>query len=320
MTGYADYAECNSQQEKGSVINMENEEDNQMLRELGKIVTGGFYGYQEIRKANMNRVRSLIARRDRGMSLGEVEEKKEKKEDRAYGKEYNDAKILELVANLKKEGRLSHDEYEYILKTFILFDEAANMEASHKKLMEIYIVTEPIWQEWLKDIRGISIILASNLIKNFGYCERYRYNSSLWKHCGMDVQNGAAPKREKGKKTTYNPALRTLAWKIGDSFVKQRTDPYRGIYDLEKATQLQLLEVKDEFKDTSHTAPNSRGHADLRARRKMVKVFLQHYWIVTRTLKGLEVTKPYSVEKLEHHYIPPQGWEKVLEAAKVINM
>ena len=101
----------------------------------------------------------------------------------------------------------------------------------------------------------------------------------------------------RGQKIDFSPRLRVLAWKIGDSFVKQRTPYYRAIYDNEKARQLALMELKAE------NAPERPLHAENRARRKMSKQFLAHYWYVARSIKGLSVGQPYVAEKMGHKKI-----------------
>ena len=206
--------------------------------------------------------------------------------------------MIKFLKKLIADGKLTKNETKYIGKLLNLSLETKKIEAKYKILMGRYIETEDVWNRWLKNVRGISSVLASSLIKNFGYCETYQYVSSLWRHCGLDPDG--AKGKVKGEKISYSPKLRVLAWKISDSFVKQRTQPYRGIYDAEKARQLSLKEHEADL------APKSLLHADKRARRKMVKVFLQHYFIISRQLKGLPITKPYAHDKLGHtHYIEP---------------
>ena len=262
---------------------------------LGKIAVDGYYDYQEIRISQRNRIRDIIRRKIEGIPLDKPEEKKE---DKTFEKKYNDKNIPFLFKQLKNEGKITDWEMEYLERLWQLANETEKIEKKYRMLMEQYISKEPIWYMWLSKIKGISLVLASNLIKNFGYCEKYRYVSSLWRHCGLDPE-GARGWRH-GEKIHYNPRLKTLAWKIADSFVKQRTQPYRGIYDNEKQRQISLMENGAENK------PQNLKHADLRARRKMVKVFLQHYFVVARFLKNLPLTKPYAFDKLGHsHYIPP---------------
>ena len=283
--------------------------ENEIVFHLGKIAVDGYYDYQEIRISQRNRIRDIIRRKIEGIPLDKPEEKKE---DKTFEKKYNDKNIPSLFKQLKNESKITDWEREYLERLWQLANETEKIEKMYKMLMEQYISKEPIWYMWLSKIKGISLVLASNLIKNFGYCEKYRYVSSLWRHCGLDPE-GAKGWRH-GEKIHYNPRLKTLAWKIADSFVKQRTQPYRGIYDNEKQRQISLMENGAENK------PQNLKHADLRARRKMVKVFLQHYFVVARTLKNLPLSKPYAFDRLGHsHYVPPPHFSHLLIEDHIIN-
>ncbi len=282
----------------------------ELVAEIGRVIVGGYYDYQELRKANMNRIRDIIRRRNEGIPADKPEDKKPDSE-KSYGSKYNDKNIGKLLRQMVAEGKLTEAEREYIEKAYDAFMKAKQLEAIYKRLMDSYLRKEPIWWEWLRHIKGISTVLGASLIKHFGYCEKFPRISSLWRYCGLHVVDGKAPRRERGKKIDFNPKMRTLAWKIGDSFIKQRTMPYRMIYDQEKARQLRLIE------NGAPNAPQNRLHADLRARRKMVKIFLAHYWLVGRRLKGLPLTKPYAHDKLGHnHFIEPPLWDKITEVSK----
>ena len=270
-------------------------DENQIIYELGKLATEGYYDYQSIRLAQKNRIRDVVRRKIEGIPLDKPEEKKE---DKKYDEKFKDKNIAKFLGELVLGGKITSDEQEYIEKLFKISVENKKTECRYKALMDLYLKKEKLWYKWLEKIKGISSVLGSNLIKNFGYCETYAHVSSLWRHCGYDPDG--AKGRRKGETISYNPKLKTLVWKIGDSFIKQRTQPYRGVYDNEKERQLSLM------KNEAENAPKSLMHADLRARRKMVKVFLQHYWKIGRQFKKLPISKPYSIDKLGHsHYIEP---------------
>ena len=271
-------------------------ENQNFLREIGRIVAGGYYDYQQVRLAAMNRLRGVVRTKNEGIDLSAPEEKKKEKN---FDKKYADNNIFVLLGEMKMDGRIDDEEYEYVSKLQDLFITAAKMEKGWKDVMNEYIKTEDIWKMWLSGVKGISTVLCANMLREFGYCETYRHISSLWKHCGLHVVDGKAPRRKRGEKIDFSPRLRTLAWKIGDSFVKQRTPYYRDVYDKEKERQVRLME------NGADNAPESLMHAELRARRKMVKIFLAHYWFVTRSIKGLEVEQPY-VAKLGHRIIMPR--------------
>jgi len=274
-------------------------EESQILQDLGRIIVGAYYDYQEVRKAAMNRIRNLLRIRNEGIDISKPEGKKLKKN--RFSKEYQDKNIPKLMERMVAEGKLTEEERAYISETMRIFREARNLERSCVPLMRKYAEMAYIWNEWLIKIRGISYVLSANLIKRIGYCERFPTVSALWKYCGLDVdENGKVPKLVRGQKCSFNPKMRTLAWKIADSFIKQKTPLYRGEYEVERAKQIRRLE------EGADNAPRNREHAGQRGRRKMAKLFLQHYWIVGRTMKNLPVNKPYAHDKLGHKdYIPP---------------
>lgn len=271
------------------------ENGNTIWFELGKIASDGHDIYQSIRIAQNSRVRDIVRKKIEGIPLDQPEEKKEVKK---YDKKFKDENILKFLDELISEGKITDEEKQYIWKLLDIAKETSKTEKKYKDLMGQSLKKEEIWYGWLEKVKGISSILGSTLVKNFGYCETYPHISSLWRHCGQDPEG--AKGRQKGKKIFYDPKLKPFIWKIGDSFIKQRTQPYRGIYDREKARQLSLMENKAEL------APKSLLHADRRARRKMVKTFLQHYWKIGRQFKKLPISKPYAFDKLGHsHYIEP---------------
>jgi hypothetical protein len=100
-------------------------------------------------------------------------------------------------------------------------------------------------------------------------------------------------RRRAGELSDFNPRLKTHAWKIGESFVKNK-GAYRAMYDRFKA------EEKAKNPDLTD------GHIHARAKRKTVKLFLSHYWLIARKQAGLDTRSPYAIDHLEHqHFIGP---------------
>ena len=295
------------------------EERDKMLKYAGRIIAGAYYDYQEVRKSMMNRIRDIVRKKAEGIPFDAVEEKQDNKN---YDKKYSDGKLPETLVLIK--DKLSDKEYDYMTKILSLVKEAMKMENQYKKVMQEYIYSEIIYQEFLQHIKGISIVLSANLIKEFGYCEKYKYVSSLWKHCGFDVQDGVAPRREAGKRITYNPRLRTLGWQIADSLVKQRSPLYRELYDREKQRQLEKEYPKGYLAEKYNPKNNEKKlyneddthikqwHAHARAMRYIAKMFLEHYFVASKELTGQEVTKAWIIEHGGHKdYI---SWKNAVEA------
>ena len=274
---------------------------NQIRIELGALATGMFYASQKERINAFNRIRQVIFRRLEGIELTQKQDKKE--EEEKYKEKYTDAKLLKYIQENKV--KLDKEDQEYVEKLVELLEEARTKENKFKKLMQSYIEQEPIYDKWLKNIKGISTLNTANLLQYFGYCEKAKHCSSLWKYAGLHVVNGKAPKLSmygKGKEVEtgldYNPKLRMLMYRVGDSFVKQRTPKYRDIYDREKAKQWKLGDY-DEKKNVMRNkdvegSPQSKGHADNRARRKMVKRFLADFYEQCLLIRGIEPDKVYA--------------------------
>lgn len=151
--------------------------------------------------------------------------------------------------------------------------------------------------------------------------ERLPTISALSKYSGFDVQNGKAPARAKGSKTTYNSRLRSMCWRLASSLLRAKGKYYEYyLAQKERYTQRYLAEGKQivpatslpkvEGKKRETDAFISEGHIHNQALRKMIKLFLSGLWLTWREAAGLPVTKPYAIEQLGHDsFIDP--WEMV---------
>jgi hypothetical protein len=177
---------------------------------------------------------------------------------------------------------------------------------------------DPLYK-WLRSIRGIGPVLAGGLISGIDI-RKAEHVSSLWKYFGYHVVNGEAVKKRRGEKLGFNPDMRTLGYKIADSFVKHRTPVYRQIYEERKKKAMEKLhhpeinpencpkyeKCMEELKRKATRlgrgvkAPPCAKHIHLRACRETVKEFLRHLWVKWRMMEGLPVSKPYAVQILGH--------------------
>ena len=159
------------------------------------------------------------------------------------------------------------------------------------------------------------------------HCGRKRIETvgHIWGFAGLDptVTWG------KGEKRPWNASLKTLCWKIGESFVKVSGNPkafYGTVYkqrkELETARNERgeyadqakaMLERKRFGKDTQARAHYEAGrlppaHIHARAKRYAVKLFLAHYFEVGYTLAtGHAPPMPYPIAIQGHaHKIDPK--------------
>ena len=121
--------------------------------------------------------------------------------------------------------------------------------------------------------------------------------SKLWAFSGYSVKDGHRIYSMPGEKCPFNKHLKSVIWLIGDQFVKQRTPIYRDLYD--KAKEEYRIQHPVKIIENGKTKYNN-GHIDNMARRKTVKIFLQHLWVIWRNLEGLPVSEPYVKAILGH--------------------
>lgn len=174
--------------------------------------------------------------------------------------------------------------------------------------------------EWAREVYGIGPVIAAGLLAHIDITKAPTI-SNLWSYAGMNPNAVWA----KGKKRPWNPALKTLCFKIGDSFVKFHKQPkctygklYKEFKDQEvaknesglyKEKAAAILVAKNFSKDTDAYAAYSIGffppaHLDMRARRKAVKIFLQHYWLeYYRRHYKKEPPAPYVFDILKHAHM-----------------
>jgi hypothetical protein len=132
-------------------------------------------------------------------------------------------------------------------------------------------------------------------------------------------------------KRPWNGGLKTLMWKIGESFVKfqnNRDDIYGKVYQERKALEQQrnsefmfrpqamtILASKNYKRDTAAKAAYERGqlpdaHIHARSKRYAVKLFISHWHHVAyESHYNMAPPKPYVIAHGGHtHFLAPPNW------------
>lgn len=148
---------------------------------------------------------------------------------------------------------------------------------------------------WALEQYGIGPVLAAGLCAHIDITKAPTAGS-VWRYAGLDP----TIKWEKGQKRPYNAQLKTLSWKIGQSFMKfsGRDQCFYGkLYLTDKARRAEKNEAGDysDFAKQILTSKNWKQNAtksiletgklspaqiDAQARRYAVKIFLSHYHAV----------------------------------------
>lgn len=186
-----------------------------------------------------------------------------------------------------------------------------------KKLRE-WVLSEKSPEEarWAFSQVGIGPIIAAGLAAHIDV-NKADTVSSLWKFAGL------APgfdRKTKGTKLPYNSRLKVLCWKLGESFVKvngKEDATYGQLYAKFKAEEVsrnatgkyinaavhELTSKKITDKKTKQILESGKlidGHLHSRAKRRAVKIFLAHYWLVARQARKLLISEPYAITVLGH--------------------
>lgn len=228
-----------------------------------------------------------------------------------------------------------------------VFAEAEEIEKEIKRALDRYTDAQPMGQ-WAKGVIGIGPVIAAGLLANIDFkpwrcrqegehckekephegCSRRELASvgSIWRFAGLDP----SVKWNKGQIRPWNARLKTLCWKIGESFVKvsgNKESLYGGLYVQRKAYETKnneaseyksqaaaILTAKSIGKSTEAYKAYSQGKLPLaqiheRAKRWAVKVFLCHYFEEgCRKVLGKEPPIIYSIAMLGHvHKIDPES-------------
>lgn len=182
---------------------------------------------------------------------------------------------------------------------------------------------------WAMSIRGIGPVIAAGLLAHIDITKAPTVGH-IWRFAGLDP----TVKWAKGQKRPWNAQLKTLCWKIGESFVKQSGNMdslYSRVYKERKQLETELNEA-GAFKDQAAISLQTRNFSrdtvarkyyeegklppariHLRAQRYTVKLFLAHLHCVWYYVEYNRLPpKPYVLEHLGHaHFIFPPNVDLV---------
>lgn len=292
--------------------------------QLARIAVGAYDDAQDVRTAMMNRIRDLVRKKREGIPFDAVEEEKDP-DERSYDSTYSDENLPDLVEEMVADGTLSEGEFDYLQQMLEAGRAAERVEEQYKAVMKI-TTREPIFTEWLTHVYGVSTTLTARLLNRFGYCEDFDRISNLWSYSGL----APGQTRTQGEQLNYDPQAKTLGWLVADRIIMQggRSTYKEEFYDPYKAKQLRRMDRAEDMTDAQleeqpWTPPESRGHADNRARRYLAKKFLKHYWYLARDIKGLDTPDEWVVthgghEKREDTFENPAYAKRIVSSDDVV--
>jgi hypothetical protein len=190
------------------------------------------------------------------------------------------------------------------------------LERNIKSALDVYTDGQRVGR-WSKSIVGIGPILSAGLLAHIEI-ERAPTVGHIWRFAGLDP----TLTWEKKTKRPWNASLKTLCWKIGESFVKvsgHEADIYGKLYLHRKAYEQQRNDAGELAQQAADKLTKfrigvdtqARGHYEAgrlppahihaRAKRWAVKLFLAHWHEVAfRVRFDAAPPKPYVLEHLGH--------------------
>lgn len=221
--------------------------------------------------------------------------------DSYYGVQKARIETNNRIAMISRDFQLSEDESK---RLHDMVDEPImQAEKNIQKELKKHSSDHPIY-EWANGIYGIGPILVAGVVSGIQDPTKFATVSKVWRYCGLAVIDGEAEKRKKGEKLAYSPFMKTLCWKVGESFVKSGRY-YREVYDRYKA------EYRERFPEPVDTVSSkgktyqkyTDGHIHAMAKRKTVKLFIAHLYEKWLELEGKPYRNPYC-ERLGHKREP----------------
>lgn len=261
-------------------------------------------------------------------------------------REPRDELFARLSADLREASRtLSVDEARYLVDSYYIMQESRKRANNQIRSMTIEPTAVITWVAqasqriedeiklsldifsdnsdvgvWIKGHYGLGPVIAAGLVAHIDI-EQAPTVGHIWSYAGLDPQK----KWEKGEKRPWNASLKTLCWKIGQSFMKFSGDErcvYGHLYKKQKAKYVaindadgykaraaEILTIKKWKKNTEAYKHLSNGklppaQIDAMARRWAVKLFLAHlhgWWFEYHFHKPPPL--PYPIAILGHAHM-----------------
>lgn len=194
-----------------------------------------------------------------------------------------------------------------------LAEQDSTLEKQIARALDKYSDADPLGR-WARSVVGIGPVISAGLLAHIDMTKAPTVGH-IWRFAGLDPTK----KWTKGEKRPWNAGLKTLCWKIGESFVKIKSnedDVYGKFYDQRKAWETErneagayaeqaaaVIEARPNHKQKAIYATGKLppGHLHARAKRYAVKLFLAHYHEQgCRLVLGTEPPMPYPIAHLGH--------------------
>ena len=200
-----------------------------------------------------------------------------------------------------------------------LSTESRVLEEGVKRTLDAYSANHPVGKR-MRTVVGVGPVIAAGLLAHIDIT-RAPTAGAIWRYAGLDPTS----EWKKGEKRPHNASLKTLCWKLGESFVKvcnHKDAVYGKIYQERKEVEIvkneagmfadQAAAKLEKFKigkTTDAYKAYSIGklppaHIHARAKRVAVKMFLSHLHEVWYEVEfGKKAPVPYVFEYADKEHV-----------------
>lgn len=198
-----------------------------------------------------------------------------------------------------------------------LAENNSTLEKQVARALDKYSASQPLG-EWARGIIGIGPVIAAGLLAHIDM-HKAPTAGHIWSFAGLDPRT----EWKKGEKRPWNARLKTLAWKIGESFVKvsgNERSTFGRLYRERKALETERNEAGayaeqaaaklERFKIGKGTDARKAyeagklppAHIHARAKRYAVKSFLANYHEAgCHHVLGIEPPVPFIIAHDDRH-------------------
>jgi hypothetical protein len=240
-------------------------------------------------------------------------------------KNYYDMQGMRIASGHQRRSLGQNGEPRYIISW--TYKQMGAVENTIKKVLDYYTRNEPTGiGAWSRSIMGIGPVISAGLLAHIDI-EKCPTAGHIWSFAGLNPE----ATWERGQRRPWNADLKTLCWKLGESFVKVQNrdeDIYGHIYAFRRRYEdaknerheyaeqaAAILERKKIGKGTEAYSFYSQGmlpkaHIYARSKRYAVKLFLSAWHESAYFQRYGELPPlPYAVTHLEqqhaHVFWPP---------------
>jgi len=192
--------------------------------------------------------------------------------------------------------------------------QSMTLEKQILRALDSYTQTH-LMGNWMREIYGIGPVISAGLLAHIDITKAPTVGH-IWSFAGLDPRRKWEPKT----KRPWNASLKTLCWKVGQSFMKFSNEPecvYGHLYRQRKEYEIKRNEAGGNAEAAAEGATRVKkttdaykfyiigklppAQIDARARRWAVKIFLSHLhaeWY--RRHFNQEPPKPFAIAILGH--------------------